>query len=143
MYKINKNILSPFDLRISICLHFLYYQLSFLLNFYHLTRCAQNICNILDTPTQETLLPFSFSFTLPLFSFHSKRKRERKSNTKNYDEKPSCKSSYCQSFFPLNSLCFWHKEISAEAVTDVLDVELKKLVTLASDASSRSVQMWT
>jgi hypothetical protein len=46
-----------------------------------------------------------------------------------------------QPFSHANSLCFWHKEISARAVTNVCDVELKKLVTLASDAGSTSVQM--
>jgi hypothetical protein len=45
--------------------------------------------------------------------------------------------------FTLNSLCFWHEEISAEAVTDVWEAELKKLVTLASNASSISVQTYT
>jgi hypothetical protein len=48
-----------------------------------------------------------------------------------------------QPFSHANSLCFWHEEISAEAVTDVRDVGLKKLVTLASDVSSTLVQMWT
>jgi hypothetical protein len=48
-----------------------------------------------------------------------------------------------QPFSHANSLCFWRMEILAGAVTDVRDVELKKLVTLASEVGSTSVQMWT
>jgi hypothetical protein len=46
-----------------------------------------------------------------------------------------------QPFSHANSLCFWHKEISVGTVMDVWDVELKQLVTLASDIGSTSVQM--
>jgi hypothetical protein len=38
---------------------------------------------------------------------------------------------------------FLHKKISPRAVTDVWNTELKKLLILASDVSSPTVQMWS